>query len=231
MEADSRLTAIRTEVEKAYTVSVGFAKGPEWEAQVKGRTAVIRIAETGRPLSSFAHELLHLRLSARGYRHILAGGNIDDQKRLQLIEVLVALDNELQHHRMFPDFIEAGFNGSEFYAESDDRAFIALRKQIKALKLRVSPSAAFLIYLTLIGPGGCWPDGKREDLLKRLQEAVSAEVWTKLEKTKAIIEDWKHRDSLDPASTIVEILKTLGDLGGSMVGDDIETIMQTGAYI
>lgn len=231
MEADSRLTEIRTEVEKAYTVGVAFAKGSEWEAEVKGKEAVIRVAPTSRPLPSFAHELLHLRLSARGYRHILAGGNIDEQKRYRLILVLEALDNELQHHRMFPAFIGAGFDGADFYAESDDRIFITVRKQIKALKPPVSPSSAFLSYLTLIGPGGRWPDGKREDLLERLQGAVTPEVWKKLEQTKSIIEDWKQQDSLDPTATIVAILKTLGDVGGSMIGEDISTILNTGTYI
>lgn len=43
-------------------------------------------------MPSFAHELLHLRLYARGYRHILAGGNLDVQKRVMLSQVLSTLE-------------------------------------------------------------------------------------------------------------------------------------------
>lgn len=73
---------------------------------------------------------------------------------------------------MYPDFVTAGFDDKHFYAESDDRSYFAMRKQIKAMK-SPGPSEAFLSYATLIAPGGGWPAGVRGDLLVRLEKVVT----------------------------------------------------------
>ncbi|WP_154674654.1 hypothetical protein [Mesorhizobium erdmanii] len=90
MEADSGLAAIRTEVEEAYAVSVGFANGPEWEAQVKGKTAVIRVAEN-RPSARFIRSrAFPSRLRERNSRNSTSGC-----ERRRLLKLHVS-----QPHRM-----------------------------------------------------------------------------------------------------------------------------------
>jgi hypothetical protein len=218
---DSHLAPIFVEVEAKYEeVGVRIIDEPEWHSGVKGGKPTLSMADTKRHMPSFAHELRHLRLSGRGYRHILAGGNLNISKRVLLSQLLSTLDNELQHHRMYADFVAAGFDSKEFYAESDDRSFIAMRKLIKAMK-SPGPSEAFLSYVALIAPGGGWPIGVREDLLMRLERAVTRDVWQKLLSTKNIIDSWTQQQSLDPTSTIAAILETLGDVSNSLIAEDL----------
>lgn len=229
-EADDRLKPILIEVETSYKLGIALAAGVKWESSVKGKDAVIRMADTNRPFAAFAHELLHLQLSARGYRHILGNGTHDLQQRLLVHDLLIALDNELQHHRMFADFVGAGFDGSEFYNDSDDASWSEVEAQINALTETSPASTALFSYLTLIAPGGGWPDRTRETLLDLLRRKVSSEVWGKLVAIKATIEAWRKQKDLDPINTITAIFETLGDLDGTWIGEHMSDYPK-GAFI
>lgn len=228
--ADERLKAIIAEVEKTYEIGVAIFEGPEWECEAKGTRAVIRIADTSRPLSAFAHELLHLRLAARGYRHIRANANHDPEINLRAASLISALDNELQHHRMFPDFVSAGFDGRDFYAESDDGALADVKAMVEAIDHQNPPSGVLLTYLTLIAPGGRWPDGSCDALMELLRTKVLPETWEKLLAIKATIEAWRNQDILDPIETIASIFETLGDLNGTFIGESPNSY-PVGAFI
>lgn len=92
-QADSRLTPFFTEVEAKFNeIGVRIIDEPDWNATVKDGKLILCMADTKRHMPSFAHELLHLRLYARRYRHILAGGNLDVQKRVILSQVLSTLE-------------------------------------------------------------------------------------------------------------------------------------------
>ncbi len=229
-EVDPRLRTVLDEVQAKYELGIKIVDKTEWSSTVDGQKATIEVADTDRPMAAFAHELLHLRLSARGYRHILGNGNRDEAKRILVSYVLSALDNELQHHRMFPEFIAHGFDEAEFYADSDDTAIEAVLGEIEILSSSGPVSLAFLPYLSLIAPGGGWLAGARESALEQLKSKASSEVWQKLLATKAVIDAWAGSCSLDPTDTIVTILELLGDVDGTWIAEDV-TNYPVGSFI
>lgn len=228
---DPRLKTVIEEIAAKYTICIERTDDPEWSSSVEGTTAVITISDTQRHLSAFAHELLHLRLSTRGYRHILGCAHPDGSKRNIVSYVLQALDNELQHHRMFPDFVAAGFDGAEFYAESDDQAHVQTEDEINGLTKATSAPIAVLSYLTLLGPGGNWPDGARESLTDKLQQKVSSDVWTRLLAVRDAIVSWSQSADLDPTNTIATILESLGGLEGAYICEAQSDYPDRGAFI
>jgi hypothetical protein len=63
-----------------------------------------------------------------------------------------ALDQELQHHKMFSRFIELGFPSNEFYYDND---ILILSKLDKFLKDGTNVLLSVLLkYFTVIAPGG-----------------------------------------------------------------------------
>ncbi|MCJ9673044.1 MULTISPECIES: hypothetical protein [unclassified Neorhizobium] len=230
-KTDPRLKPIIEEVEKAYKVRIAVTSDPEWASAPDKKTAEIEVSDTLRPLPSFAHEYLHLRLSARGYRHILASINFNLSKNAAIGRLLSALDNELQHHRMFDDFVKAGFDGVDFYAESDGGAHIAVKKQIEALTFQSDPADALPSFLSVIAPGGRWPDDEREALRQLIEKTCPAATWSKLLKIEGIIDRWKQQDGLNPLNTIAEILEALGGYDDTFIGENVTTYPCDGAIL
>lgn len=217
IQADARMADWLAEADKAYELQIAPTRAVEWFSQVRDGKAQIGMAETERPLPSFAHEILHICLSARGYKHVVEIANLDEHKRKVLQAIVEALDNELQHHRMFDEFVAAGFDGGEFYHDGDDVSHADLRKEIEELPQH--PVSAFFVWLTLTAPGGGWPEGEREELTRLLQQKVSMDTWDKLQVISGIVDRWKHQADLDPTNTVADIIDTLGDFDGSFVGE------------
>lgn len=228
--ADHRLKGLIDEVEQTYELAIGIGSGPSWESSVVNGKAIIRMAATDRPMASFAHEILHLRLSARGYRHILGSGNPDPGVNSIVQNLLTALDNELQHHRMFSEFLAAGFAADEFYADEDDDDWVDIDTHARSLSGSETPAIVLLSYLSLIAPGGGWPPGKREEIAAFLEAKIKPETWSRLLAVKAEIEAWAQDDTMDPTETIVSIFEALGDLDGTFIAEDVGTY-PAGAFI
>ena len=69
------------------------------------------------------------------------------------MNVVQALDNELQHHRMFPEFLALGLDAKHFYDDDAD-TFQSVRKELKGMSPRDHVGSFLLKYVTLIAPGG-----------------------------------------------------------------------------
>ena len=229
-QADFRLQSIITDVEAKYELSIRIVDDTEWWSSVDGQKAVIAMTATARPMAAFAHELLHLRLSARGYRHILGSANHEPAKNQVISGLLSALDNELQHHRMFPAFLSAGFSAREFYADSDDISYEAIQRQIGTFSSNTSAACALYAYLPLIAPGGGWPTDMRDSVVDDLTRSVSAQVWQRLQAVKVAIDAWAGSDELDPTNAIVTILEALGEFDGTYITEDI-SLYPAGAFV
>lgn len=217
IQADARMASWLAEAGKAYDLEIAPTRSTEWFSQVRDGKAQIGMAETERPLPSFAHEILHVCLSARGYKHVIEVANLDEHKRDVLQAVVGALDNQLQHHRMFDEFVAAGFDGGEFYHDGDDVSHSQIRKEIE--ELLQHPVAALFVWLTLMAPGGGWPEGEREELTRLLQQKVSMDTWDKLQKISDLVDRWKKQADLDPTETVADIIETLGDFDVTFVGE------------
>ncbi len=219
IQADARMTGWIAEAEKAYELRISPTTEEGWFSEVVNGKAKIGMGETERPLPSFAHEILHVCLSARGYKHVVELANTDPI-RLSVLQALISsLDNELQHHRMFGEFVATGFDGGEFYHDGDAAGHADVRKDIEALTKNHPPVAALFVYLTLLAPGGNWPDGAREELTHLLQANVSMDTWDKLQVISGIIGRCKQQADLDPTETVAAIIEALDDFDGTFVGE------------
>lgn len=227
---DSRLKSIIAEVEQKYELAITIGAGSEWASGFVNGKAVIWMADTTRPMASFAHEILHLRLSARGYKHILGCANPDKSVTAIVADLLVALDNELQHHRIFPEFLSAGFDGDEFYADDDDTDWVDIETSVRTLTGDETPSIVLFSYLSLIAPGGGWPEGRREEIIDLLRARIAPATWSKLLMVKTAIEAWSLEDHMDPTETIVAIFEALGDLGQTFIAENVNSYPD-GAFI
>lgn len=124
---------------------------------------------------------------------------------------------------MFPEFVAAGFDPGEFYAESDDNIHVQLEAEINDLDQQSPAPYALFCYLTLLAPGGQWPEGRREALTELLKSHVSSDVWGKLVRVDALFEAWRQQPSLDPLETIVSIFETLEGFDGTFLAEKIDS--------
>ena len=122
-----------------------------WGAHQDGDMAVITYASSSDKVSCLAHELLHFKVQKDGYRRLRVIATSYSEKKLAK-SLLNALDNELQHHKMFPMFKEMGFLSEKFYNDSDTKTAEYL-DMILSQSCKASHTC-ILLYLNVIALGG-----------------------------------------------------------------------------
>ena len=80
------------------------SKDGYWHSKTSGGQTTIFYAPTARPEASLAHELLHAKLKLDGYRQYCTSFCVGPKEPF-ISRVLEILDNELQHHRFYNDFL------------------------------------------------------------------------------------------------------------------------------
>lgn len=96
-----------------------------WGSSTDSSGTTIWVAPTAFPAESLYHELLHANMKLAEYcQHLTCVRVVEGNTPLVLAE---ALDNELQHHRMFPSFVAAGFDSARFYHDGDDQTLALVR--------------------------------------------------------------------------------------------------------
>jgi hypothetical protein len=114
------LRSLRDELLQHHS-SINYRESPDadWGSDVVGDVGIVVYAEDRRrPASCLGHELLHLKLQAQGYRRIRCGvSNFAESNWLR--QFLTAMDNELQHQRMFDQFLAMGFRSEQFYGSAE----------------------------------------------------------------------------------------------------------------
>lgn len=160
--------------------------------------AVIYAAPTTAPAESMAHELLHIRTQLLGYRRL----RIDASRTLPLDfrgHLISALDNELQHHRMFPEYRRRGFSSTRFYRDDDTNTEAALRSE---LATNDSFRDLLVPFLSLIAPGG----QLRESAKRKLRAQFFGKPFGDgFQRVEAILQSWARQHHLDAEAAVREI--------------------------
>jgi hypothetical protein len=156
-------------------------------------------------------KLLHARLKIRGYRRYTTLGTMDDEPQL-LNYLSEALDNELQHHKMYPQFRDMGFKPDEFYHDNDEVDFAALQAEIGSIRPDEHPGALLLNFVILIAPGGSESGDIRIEMRRIFQERCGAANWDKMLAIEREFDAWERAGDLDAGMTIAAIFKHLGRL-------------------
>ena len=131
-----------------------------WYSKTQQGKTTIAYAPTDHPEASLAHELLHARLKYRGYRQYTIALCLTP-KRAFVARVLEILDNELQHHKFYPDFLALGFEPWQMYNDSDQKVWEESRQSVAALRSRDPLELFFNSYVTVIAPGGADEDERK----------------------------------------------------------------------
>jgi hypothetical protein len=109
-----------------------------WSSKTdQGRTTIF-YAGTDHPEACLAHELLHAKLKCHGYEQYCTAICLT-RKHPFITRVLEILDNELQHHKFYAEFLALGFEPSQMYHDSDSEVGTQLRQSIAALQSQHPP--------------------------------------------------------------------------------------------
>lgn len=177
----------------------------------------ISVAATNYPAESLYHELLHADLKLTGYRQHSTYARITDNQSARV--VANALDNELQHHRIFPAFVAAGFAPERFYHDGDDKTFASIRAELKRLKpAKTNAATYFLKYLSIMAPGGSGGEDKRDQLDRFFRMTVPADKLRLVDEAAAKVRAWGSATDNDPGALMVGIIAGLGDFNGWWIG-------------
>ena len=177
----------------------------------------ISVAGTAFPAESLYHELLHAQMKIGGYRQY--NQYLQAAISFPLIPLVNALDNELQHHRFFAKFTDAGFHPAYFYHDGDDQSYEHIRLDIEHRNPEATSAAAyFLKYLTVLAPGGRGSDAERELLRQFFIEKVPKEKMEAVAAAAAEVLKFGESNKLDPGDVIVNVAQWLGGFQGWWVG-------------
>jgi hypothetical protein len=203
---DSRLMPLIDEVSKTYKIKYHKEHGDTWTSQVIKNELHVGYVKTNTPGGALAHELLHGWVQGCGYNRIAIGiSAIDNTDRFR--RLLNCLDNELQHHKMYPKFQALGFSPNEFYCDSDANTSSYLHSVLKRTNdelLDVIPD-----YLTAIAPGGGLTDVEKDDFDKAFRCREGGKHASALSKIHEAVNEWATSANFDVRSVVTPILHQL----------------------
>lgn len=209
--------ALYRQVEAITPITVEFVDGPSWGSLTLDGATTIEAGTASNPAAALYHELLHADLKNAGYRqHSLLLAANAAAKAAQ--ELLAPLDNELQHHRMFPRFSAAGFADDAFYGDDDTASFAWVRQQLAGVSDQMPVGHILMLLLTVIAPGGHGSAEERAELRGAILDQAGPPKAAILAAVEDHIAAWAISDQADPRETLRAIFVELGGYGGGWVG-------------
>lgn len=188
-----------------------------WGSTTDAFGTTVSAAMTNYPAESLYHELLHADLKLSGYRQHVTYVRVSDDPLPEFMAN--ALDNELQHHRIFPSFAAAGFNPEHFYNDDDDRTYARVRTELKrADPAKTNSATYFLHYLSVIAPGGKGGEDKRSQLDRFFRMRVPADKMARVTAAADKVRAWGSSTENDPGGLTADIIAGLGDFDGWWIG-------------
>jgi hypothetical protein len=120
---DGRNRALYDEVSRNVPVVLEMSDDDGWGAIIKDGNGHVCYSATLHPISSFTHELLHLKCdySGMGRPGFMVKSPPQDPDNLyrEIKEQLSYIYNQLIHHKIFQEFTALGFPPDEFLADVD----------------------------------------------------------------------------------------------------------------
>lgn len=192
-------------------ITVNPSDSKLWSSMTNTNGTHIGVAETAHASEALAHELLHAEFKLDGYRPYL--GHYSCLPKIQseiLMQTLMALCNELQHHRFFSKFTSLGLDPKHFYSDADKNSYSIVRREVNKLNSNSNREQFLLNFLTVIAKGGMGKEKERMQLHNFIKFKAGPTTWSVLEAIEATINQWTESLTFDVGPTIVEILRHLG---------------------
>lgn len=198
---DKKIKPLYDFVNSHYPVKLKQGVGTTWGANIQFRkqkfSSLITWTPTKHPKPSLVHELLHIKNQILGYKRIKLGLALDDHilkgENGYLKIVCEAIDNEFQHHKMYPEYISLGFKPEQFYNDDDIRA----EKQLTDYLQKDNTNFIYLSvqYLTLIAPGGHISENKKQELKEEFKKQNGGSFRTNFEEIDSLTSDYLNDTS------------------------------------
>jgi len=202
---------------KATNIILTPASEGAWSTRTANGTRTITYTPTDHPEACLAHELLHIQLQENGYRCYLTAVSFAP-KHDWVLFLLSKLDNELQHHKLYPAFLRLGFGPEHMYYDNDRDTYRLIQKDI-ARFTSDSPVEFFLsAYVPTIAPGGAGTTQDRLAIENQLRAKASTQTWKTLMAIRKVIMEYRDSNTLDAARTIARIMQLLGQYEPTWIG-------------
>ncbi|MWC28072.1 hypothetical protein [Paenibacillus sp. MMS18-CY102] len=184
---------------------------------IKSKSATICWADSQHPEEAFVHELLHLDLQRMGFKRLRYGLCSADVAGQWFPIFMESLDNEFQHHKMYNQYVEMGYNPDFFY---DDDDAVAIPLIINEILNQPIPNKMTLLphYLTVTAAGveRMLPD--LADIKLRFRQKCSQRVATIFDVIDAQLLKWISFNSLDAQAPITEIIRSIPHAQQTFIG-------------
>ncbi|MDD5092211.1 MAG: hypothetical protein PHQ23_15025 [Candidatus Wallbacteria bacterium] len=186
-------------VESKKHIKVNKSDDCFWSAEFRKDCALIRYSDKGNRYAAFAHELLHIKVQLDGLRKVVCGIAIDNKilSNGYLVTVIDALDNELQHHKFFKDFLNMGYSADDFFNDDDfEKGFNTFLVQNEHFLEEI-----LVQYVALLLPVGKAPQ------LKEKFESKFSNHLVKFGKIDQIFSAWRDNNANDYQKCIVDFFR------------------------
>ena len=193
-------------VNSIYPVELIKFDDETWSSQVDNNKAIISYCDTKFPETCFVHELLHIDTQINGYKRLKIGVSGFDTTEY-FVTLMTAIDNELQHHKMFSSFIAMGYEKENFYIDNDSETEEYLRNYLTTGVLQFKPT--LLRYLTLIAPGGSISETSKAELKESFKSLNNNAFRAYFEHLDKQIEDWSSSNSFSAEPYLKEMFTTI----------------------
>lgn len=154
------------EINQWMPVKAVRGQGIEWGSSVDNNNAIVDFSPEDKSPSALAHELLHFKTQMSGYKRLrVIATNAQDKKGMKLL--MEALDNELQHHKMYKSFLQLGFSKEKLYSLGN----VNTKSYIEERLMSANEELIDLIplYLTIVAPGGYLSTKERDKFKEQIR--------------------------------------------------------------
>ncbi|MGD1020581.1 MAG: hypothetical protein ABSA12_14805 [Verrucomicrobiia bacterium] len=192
---DDRVRPLLDRLEKQCKIEYCLSRTGIWYFDLD--LEVIGCADTPNPGAALAHELLHLEMKVRGCRSLYY--IVPKTEPGLALNFRNCLNNELQHHKMYPEFIALGFQGDEFYGSEEPDTPNTGEPAIDIA----------IMYFSAIAPGGSLPEEQRRVDEDRILQEGNGQYRDGLLKIREAVEDWKNSSNYDIEPTVRRIWRAI----------------------
>jgi hypothetical protein len=206
---DSRVSSLLEELDAKTKLKFSQSKEPGWGSSYGDGIYRITFSSCRHPSASLAHELLHVKTQLNGYKRIRIGISSIDQTE-SFNRFMTCLDNELQHHKFYDEFISLGFEPHQFYMDEDTETENHLRQEIDNGYEKLIDSVICLF--SIIAPGGAMTSTTIEALKTKLYSVNGGAYKESLQKIEELVASWSRSPSFDAVPTIKWIMLVMAPL-------------------
>lgn len=205
------------EICKSYKVVLKKGNEDSWTSRIDEdrKEAIIEWCNCKFPEESFVHELLHFKCQIMGFKRMRYGCCSAD-KDGYFSKLITALDNELQHHKIYSQYMDLGYDEHHFYNDNDsDTAQYILdylnNPQKKKLTLLTN-------YLTVISPGSELIFNNLNEIKSSFRNLCTTRYKDVIDCIDVEIKKWVNSTSYDAKQHISKIFQMIPGAEYTFIG-------------